>query len=98
MTALTPFGAFSCKAAICLDFWGTGRRLHPVSQQTLVRAGSGFPVLLTSRLPFERPGMLELALSSRDTAKQYPFFFEVPGFEEKNTYITPDYDVPMVRG
>ena len=58
----------------------------------------GFPALVMPRLPFDWLGMLKLALDIQETDKQYKMSFDVPGVEEKDFQITPDNDVPMVRG
>jgi HSP20 family protein len=61
-------------------------------------AGFGCLALAVPRLPFDWRGMLQLALDSQETDKQYKMSFDVPGVEEKDFQITPDNDLPMVRG
>jgi len=58
----------------------------------------GFPAPVMPRLPFDWPGMLKLALDIQETGKQHRISLDGPGVEEKDIQITPDNDVPMVRG
>jgi HSP20 family protein len=58
----------------------------------------GFPALVMPPLPFDWLGMLKLALDIQETGKQHRISLDGPGVEEKDIQITPDNDVPMVRG